>query len=192
LPAVSLEVGPVGRQVHYPGRPWVRSTSLSLAKPDLLTRGRDASFPIGPDMARNRKERTTKKPAAQAKDRRRRGRPKFCVFCAEGAIWVDYKDIGLLRRFVNDRGRIRPRGATGTCAQHQRDVASAIKTARELALLPYAVRVLANDKAGRRGGGRDARPRADAAEGARGEPAADEVPVGDTDELVTSGADAAV
>ena len=109
-------------------------------------------------MARNKKERNTKKPAAQSKDRRRRGRPKFCVFCAEGAVWVDYKDIGVLRRFVNDRGRIRPRGATGTCAQHQRDVASAIKTARELALMPYAVRVLANDKAARRGGGRDGRP----------------------------------
>jgi small subunit ribosomal protein S18 len=117
-------------------------------------------------MARNKKERNTKKPPAQSKDRRRRGRPKFCVFCAEGAVWVDYKDIGVLRRFVNDRGRIRPRGATGTCAQHQRDVASAIKTARELALIPYAVRVLANDKAGRRGGGREGRPpRPDAAAG---------------------------
>jgi small subunit ribosomal protein S18 len=143
-------------------------------------------------MARNRKERTTKKPAAATKDRRRRGRPKFCVFCAEGAVWVDYKDIGLLRRFVNDRGRIRPRGATGTCAQHQRDVASAIKTARELALLPYAVRVLANDKAGRRGGGRDARPpRADAAAdgAAPDESAADDLGVDDSDldVLVTSG-----
>ncbi len=113
-------------------------------------------------MARNKKERTTKKPLAASKDRRRRGRPKFCVFCADGTVWVDYKDIGILRRFVNDRGRIRPRGATGTCAQHQRDVAIAIKTARELALMPYAIRVLANDKAGRRGP-RDSRPpRADA------------------------------
>lgn len=147
-------------------------------------------------MARNKKERTTKKPAAATKDRRRRGRPKFCVFCAEGSIWVDYKDIGVLRRFVNDRGRIRPRGATGTCAQHQRDVATAIKTARELALLPYAVRVLANDKAGRRGGGRDARPpRADASagEGASADETTDDAGADDegTDLVVSSGAEGA-
>ena len=145
-------------------------------------------------MARNRKERTTKKPPAQSKDRRRRGRPKFCVFCAEDAVWVDYKDIGVLRRFVNDRGRIRPRGATGTCAQHQRDVASAIKTARELALMPYAVRVLANDKAGRRGGSRDGRPpRSEASSGEAGASMpddsieADDVDGGITDDMVTSG-----
>jgi small subunit ribosomal protein S18 len=70
---------------------------------------------------------------------------------------VDYKDINVLRRFVNDRGRIKARGATGTCAQHQRDVAVAIKTARELALLPYAVRTLSADKGDRRGS-RGARP----------------------------------
>jgi small subunit ribosomal protein S18 len=95
--------------------------------------------------------------------RPRRGRPKVCVFCAERATWVDYKDIALLKRFTNDRGRIKARGATGTCAQHQRDVATAIKTARELALLPYSLRTMANDTRGPRGGDR---------RGGRGGPAA--------------------
>jgi small subunit ribosomal protein S18 len=86
--------------------------------------------------------------------RPRRGRPKVCVFCSEHATWVDYKDVALLKRFINDRGRIRARGATGTCAQHQRDVAIAVKTARELALLPYAVRTMASESRGGRGGDR--------------------------------------
>ena len=91
---------------------------------------------------------------SKAADQRpaRRGKPKFCVFCADHAVWVDYKDVNLLRRFLTDRGKIRSRENTGTCAQHQRDVAVAIKTARELAMLPYAVRVLAADRPGGRGG----------------------------------------
>jgi ribosomal protein S18 len=53
---------------------------------------------------------------------------------------VDYKDTQLLRKFISDRGKIRARRVTGTCAQHQQDVATAIKNAREMALLPYAAR----------------------------------------------------
>jgi small subunit ribosomal protein S18 len=111
-------------------------------------------------MARNpkvaKKTPQNKRRPADGKGRVRRGRPKVCRFCAEHAVWVDYKDVNLLRRFVNDRGRIRARGATGTCAQHQRDVAVAIKTARELALLPYSVRTVAPEPGGRRGNGRPA------------------------------------
>ena len=110
-------------------------------------------------MARNSKIRTRKKPdtrrtPADSKGRVRRGRPKICQFCAAHSGWVDYKDINVLRRYMNDRGRIRARGATGTCAQHQRDVAVAIKTARELALLPYSVRTSAPGAGDRRGGPR--------------------------------------
>jgi small subunit ribosomal protein S18 len=77
-----------------------------------------------------------------------------CVFCTEHIAWVDYKDMNLLRRFMSDRGKIKSRANTGTCSQHQSDVALAIKNARELALLPYAVRTLAGDKStGRRGRG---------------------------------------
>jgi len=82
----------------------------------------------------------------------RRGKPKFCVFCAQHTEWVDYKDVNTLRRFLSDRGKIRSRDNTGTCKQHQREVAVAIKTARELALLPYAVSVPVADRPGGRGG----------------------------------------
>lgn len=70
----------------------------------------------------------------------RRQRKKVCQFCTDKAKWVDYKDTQLLRRFISDRGKIRARRVTGTCAQHQRDVATAIKNAREMALLPYVAR----------------------------------------------------
>jgi small subunit ribosomal protein S18 len=102
-------------------------------------------------MARKAKVQKKRKPP-ETKGRVRRGRPKVCIFCAEHVEWVDYKDVALLRRFINDRGRIKARGATGTCSQHQRDVALAVKTARELVLLPYVVRTFAVDKGDRRGG----------------------------------------
>lgn len=111
-------------------------------------------------MARNPKATNKKghdrrsKPTAGGGGRPRRGRPKVCLFCREHATWVDYKEVDLLRRFINDRGRIKARGATGTCAQHQRDVATAVKTARELALLPYAVRIVGTESRGGRGGDR--------------------------------------
>lgn len=107
-------------------------------------------------MARNpkatKKTQDRRGKSNAAGGRVRRGRPKICIFCSEHATWVDYKDVGLLRRFMSDRGRIKGRGATGTCAQHQRDVATAIKTARELALLPYTVRTAATEGRGGRGG----------------------------------------
>ena len=104
-------------------------------------------------MAAHGKDRNRSK-TSDLKSRPRRGRPKVCVFCAQHIAWVDYKDTNLLRRFMTDRGKIKARASTGTCAQHQRDVALAIKTARELAMLPYLVRTLAADKAsGRRGRG---------------------------------------
>jgi ribosomal protein S18 len=53
---------------------------------------------------------------------------------------VDYKDIALLRKFMSDRGKIRARRVTGNCSQHQRLVATAVKNAREMALLPYSTR----------------------------------------------------
>jgi small subunit ribosomal protein S18 len=69
----------------------------------------------------------------------RKPRRKYCAFCKDKVEYIDYKDINLLRRFTSDRGKIRPRRVTGTCAQHQRDLSVAIKRAREIALLPYSV-----------------------------------------------------
>jgi len=65
---------------------------------------------------------------------------KVCVFCKDHIDYVDYKDVPMLRKFVSERGKIRARRVTGNCAQHQRDVASAVKNAREMALLPYSTR----------------------------------------------------
>jgi len=93
-------------------------------------------------------------PRRARQDIARRGTKKrVCRFCAERADWVDYKDVALLRRFMSERGKIRARRVTGNCAQHQRDVAVAIKTARELALLPYAQRTVTERAAGRGRGG---------------------------------------
>lgn len=59
------------------------------------------------------------------------------MFCKENITYVDYKDYNTLRRFISDRGKIRARRVTGLCPKHQRDAATAIKRAREMALLPY-------------------------------------------------------
>src|SRR5512135_149963 len=64
-------------------------------------------------------------------------RPKVCQFCIEKTKKIDYKAPEQLRRFVSDRGKIRPRRQTGTCARHQRHLTVAIKRARHLALLPF-------------------------------------------------------
>jgi ribosomal protein S18 len=67
----------------------------------------------------------------------RKPKKKVCQFCKEKSTVVDYKDATLLRKFISDRGKIRARRVTGNCVQHQRDVATAVKNAREMALLPY-------------------------------------------------------
>jgi small subunit ribosomal protein S18 len=69
--------------------------------------------------------------------RRYISRPKFCQFCADKNLVIDYKQSDMLYRFVTEEGKIRPRRQTGTCAKHQRILARAIKLARHLALLPF-------------------------------------------------------
>ena len=59
------------------------------------------------------------------------------LFTKLGISSVDYKDVSTLRQFISDRGKIRARRVTGNCTQHQRDIAMAVKNAREVALLPY-------------------------------------------------------
>ena len=70
----------------------------------------------------------------------KKGKRKFCIFCKERTVYIDYKDTVTLRKFTSERGKIRARRVTGNCVQHQRDVASAVKNAREMALLPYSSR----------------------------------------------------
>jgi small subunit ribosomal protein S18 len=90
------------------------------------------------------------------KDNARRSKKKISVLNSERIGYVDYKDVNLLRRFMSDRAKIRARRVTGNDSQQQKEIANAIKNAREMALLPYANRVTTQ-----RGGGRDRGERGD-------------------------------
>lgn len=68
-----------------------------------------------------------------------RRRKKVCIFCKQD-VAIDYKDVELLKKFLSEKNKIRSRRATGNCAKHQRKLATAIKRAREMALLPYVPR----------------------------------------------------
>jgi len=70
-------------------------------------------------------------------DRARRPRKKVCGFCVDKIDSIDYKELGRLRKFVTERGKILPRRISGNCAKHQRQLTVAIKRARSVALLPY-------------------------------------------------------
>ena len=65
------------------------------------------------------------------------GRRKPCQHCRDKIEHVDYKDVGSLRKFISEKGKIRSRRITGACRRHQSQIATAVKRARELALLPY-------------------------------------------------------
>lgn len=66
-------------------------------------------------------------------------RPKVCFYCVDKIDYVDYKDVERLRKYISERGKIMPRRVTGNCAKHQRQLTTAIKRARFMALLPYSV-----------------------------------------------------
>ncbi len=83
------------------------------------------------------------------------GRRKSCQYCRDKVEFVDYKDITALKKFVSDRGKIRSRRITGACRRHQNQIATAVKRARELALLPYVGEGSGSDE--REGGGRGGR-----------------------------------
>ena len=68
----------------------------------------------------------------------RKMRKKVCAMCANKDFVLDYKNPEQLKKFVNDKGKILPRRATGACAKHQRDITLAVKRARHIAILPYS------------------------------------------------------
>ncbi len=70
-----------------------------------------------------------------------RRRKKVCAFCAEKVEFIDYKNADKLKKYVSERGKILPRRVMGTCARHQRELTTAIKRARQVALLPYDAEV---------------------------------------------------
>ncbi len=99
--------------------------------------------------------RTTKN-----KDNARRSKKRISILTQEKVTYVDYKDVNLLRRFQSDRAKVRARRVTGNSAQQQSEIATAIKNAREMALLPYTNRITQQRGGGRgrdgdRRGGRD-------------------------------------
>jgi small subunit ribosomal protein S18 len=114
-------------------------------------------------MARTNMRTTKRAP----KDTGRRVKKKPCQLCKDRVEWVDYKNSGMLKRYMSERGKIRARRVSGNCEQHQREIAEAIKTARELALLPYTQRTVTERRGGggrgrdRDGGGRGRAPRSD-------------------------------
>ena len=76
-------------------------------------------------------------PRKRASDRDAGGRRKSCYFCKDKIAEVDFKNANQLRRYISEKGKIRNRRITGACRRHQRQVAAAVKRAREMALLPY-------------------------------------------------------
>jgi small subunit ribosomal protein S18 len=102
------------------------------------------------------KPQMKRSPKGKGKDAGRKFKKKVSVLNSESIEYVDWKDVNLLRRFISDRAKVRARRVTGNDVQQQRDVAKAIKLAREMALIPYANRVT-TQRGGRggRGGDRD-------------------------------------
>ncbi len=84
-------------------------------------------------MDRERTEREASKPYRTGMRRRK----KVCQFCQDHIDEIDYKDVARLRKYISERAKIYPRRISGTCAKHQRQLTSAIKRARHVALLPY-------------------------------------------------------
>jgi small subunit ribosomal protein S18 len=85
-------------------------------------------------MAKQRKTRTRRREKKGGPGSTRR---KPCPYCRDKIDQVDYKDVGALRRFISERGKIRSRRITGACRRHQSQIARAVKRTRELGLLPY-------------------------------------------------------
>ncbi|MEF3694246.1 MAG: 30S ribosomal protein S18 [Candidatus Cloacimonadota bacterium] len=73
-------------------------------------------------------------------DRKKRfTRKKYCKFCANKELVIDFKNIDLMKQFISDVGKIEPARLTGTCAKHQRKITAEIKRARQMALIPYVI-----------------------------------------------------
>ncbi len=89
------------------------------------------------DRKQNNKRRNNNNGDEDFNPRFRKVRKKVCVLCSDKNFVLDYKNPEQLRKFINDKGKILPRRATGACAKHQRDITLAVKRARHIAVLPY-------------------------------------------------------
>lgn len=73
------------------------------------------------------------------RERGRRPKRRVCSFCVDKVEWIDYKEVGKLKRYTSERGKILPRRTSGNCARHQRQLTTAIKRARIIALMPFTL-----------------------------------------------------
>lgn len=88
-------------------------------------------------MPANKKEKTERDDKKVAGRAVRRSRKKVCAFCVDKIESIDYKEVAKLKKYISERGKILPRRISGNCAKHQRQLTTAIKRARHIALLPY-------------------------------------------------------
>ena len=89
------------------------------------------------DNKKNRKNNRNNNQDDNFNPKFRKMRKKVCPLCADKNLVLDYKNPEQLKKFINDKGKILPRRATGACAKHQRDITLAIKRCRQIAILPY-------------------------------------------------------
>jgi small subunit ribosomal protein S18 len=107
-------------------------------------------------VAREKPQQQRKRPGSPAGGVKRRN----CFFCKEKVAEIDYKNVNQLRRYISEKGKIRSRRITGACRRHQVQVATAVKRAREMALLPYVAEgVEGGEREGRGRGRREDRER---------------------------------
>lgn len=90
-------------------------------------------------MSGNNNNNNNAKENSAQKRKNRKAKKRVCAFCADKIDYIDYKEVGKLRKYITERGKILPRRITGNCAIHQRQLTVAIKRARQIALLPYTV-----------------------------------------------------
>ena len=104
----------------------------------IVTAEETVEAPVAETAAPAAEENATKPAKAPYRQNgANRKRKKVCIFCADKIAYIDYKDTMKLRKLTSERGKILPRRITGTCAMHQRQLTTAIKRARYIALLPY-------------------------------------------------------
>src|SRR5213076_2510442 len=119
----------------------------STSRPRRRRRRTPTSAALPTTTSRSRKDRMAQRTDKRAGEREQRGgrkraqtgpiKRKSCFFCKDKIDEIDYKNVNQLRRYISEKGKIRNRRITGACRRHQRQVAVAVKRAREMALLPY-------------------------------------------------------
>lgn len=129
-------MGPGGDRAERPDRPPMGERGERPERGDRPPFGERGERPSFGDRDRDRDRDRGPRPGGRG-GRDFRSRRKVCAFCVDHVREIDYKDVGRLRRYLSDRGKIEPRRKTGTCAKHQRRLSVALKNARYMAMMPY-------------------------------------------------------